>query len=98
VGAATATVLGEALNVEYLARNSASRAAEERPVGQTLLDAAESLAAGFRLLWVTLEALDEPGLIAYYERRGFVRAAPPLFDAAWGTLHPMKRSVSSRPP
>jgi GNAT superfamily N-acetyltransferase len=94
--AKTTALLGE-LNVEVLARNDASAAARGEKVGKLLLLSAEALAWALGVPWLTLEALDEGRLIAYYEAKGFVRDGPPLFSAEWGVLHPMKKAVGSWP-
>jgi GNAT superfamily N-acetyltransferase len=98
VGAATATVHLESLEVVFLARNVASQAAKGLRVGRELLDAASALAWFLKLPWLTLESLDDLALIAFYEGEGFVRVGSPLFFASWGTLHPMRRPPSFEPP
>ena len=98
VGLATGRVWPDELNIELLARNALARVAPGQRVGHFLLESAVALAWAFKLPWVTLEALDDRALLAFYEGEGFLRDGPPLFDAAWGTLHPMRRSPWSWPP
>jgi GNAT superfamily N-acetyltransferase len=95
VGAARATAYPDELEIEFLARNASSQAARGQRVGHALIEAAVALAWGLGIFCLTLESLDEPALIAFYEGEGFVRAGSPLFDAYWGTLHPMRRPLSS---
>jgi GNAT superfamily N-acetyltransferase len=98
VGAATVTVYADELEVEVLARNAASQAARGARVGFELLKAADARAWANGCPNLTLESLDDAALIAFYEREGFSRAGPPLFDAYWGTRHPMRRPLSSATP
>lgn len=98
VGLALGQVTPNGLEIELLARNSASVAARGLMVGQRLIRAAIAMAWSMALPCLTLDSLDEPGLLAFYEGRGFVRDGPPFYDAAWGTLHPMRRAVRGPPP
>jgi len=98
VGAARATAYPDELEIEFLARNASSRAARGQRVGHALMEAAVSLAWGLGTPFLMLESLDDPALLAFYEGEGFVRAGSPLFDAYWGTLHPMRRRLASGPP
>ena len=97
-GMATSRLWSDELDIEILARNALSRAARGQRVGHLLLEAALDLAWSLALSAVTLESLDDAGLVAFYEGEGFVRDGPPIFDAAWGVLHPMRRPPSFGPP
>jgi GNAT superfamily N-acetyltransferase len=94
-GFATLQVRLVSLQITVLARNFAVTPLPGISVGVWLIGAASDLARSVGRSSVTLEALDEPALIAFYERNGFVRGGPPLFDAEWGVLHPMRMRLEA---
>lgn len=93
-GAACFALGEQEVRVDFLTRNDLL-AITGVSVGIVLVGAIEAFAAFHGREAITLEAMHDPVLIAWYESRGFAPEGPRYHDLEWGDLLPMVKRVEA---
>jgi GNAT superfamily N-acetyltransferase len=97
VGAIALARRPDGLHVEYLSTNGAIERIRGLRIRMPLLRAAEALAGVQGAQAMTLGAVSDPSVIAFYKNAGFMESGPPFDETGWGVLHPMWKPLPPPP-